>query len=338
MNLGPRLVVNFDVVVVVMKQLLLLASLAATGFVGCSNAEFTSGNARARDAKDSSTNPTPSTPTETKPVVPACTDTSLVTGAHLIIALDNSGSMKETDCPDMNNGQCGSATNREKALLSSYDALSKLYETYKDQASALSTISYSVFTPTSVGGNLPGSSIVALATDGSGRSRLEQSLAITRRPVGDTPYASALNEAKSLRSQLASQFSNDNKPRVVVVITDGEPTDRNPVQVLGDILNFKSGSQVQWITVMVNAANQTKEQRQARHKTMLQTYYERDLGPRQSNGHWYAPNYANFDAYFSDIVSLPSASSDQIIEIDSSDKLQKVLLDEIVAKKVECRN
>lgn len=297
------------------------------GLAACNGASF-SGAGKA-NGKNTATD----TPAATPQINQGCSDQAVVTGAHIVFLLDNSGSMQKTDCQRGWGNTCGAQTNRETAVLESYNALSSIVTKYPSQASALSTVSIGQFTP---GRSYGAPNIVAMETRGDSLAQLQNQLMFLRQPTGDTPYLDGTRLAKTLLDQINSTFVSDGKPRVVIMVTDGEPTDRNPAAVLADAQTIRA-SGAQWFTVMVNNG-QTRDQRASVHRNMLMNDYERGRGRQQSNGHWYTSNYPNFDAYFADIMSLPTNMSNQIIEVSSANDLQKVILEKIIATKIECRN
>lgn len=300
----------------------LLFSLAA-----CNGASF-SGSGKAKG-----NNPAINDPAAAPAIGDQCTDQALVTGAHIVFLLDNSGSMQKTDCQRGWGSGCMSQTNRESAVIETYNALSAIVSKYPDQSSAMSTMSIGQFTP---GRSYGAPHTVAMETRGDGLSQLQNQLMFLRQPTGDTPYLDGTGLAKTLLDQVNVTFADDGKPRVVIMVTDGEPTDRNPAAVLADAKAI-GASGAQWFTVMVNNG-QTRDQRATTHRNMLLRDYERSRGRKQSNGHWYTENYPNFDAYFADIMSLPTNMSNQVIEVTSANELQKVILEKIIATKIECRN
>lgn len=316
--------------------------LLAVLLLACSKTQFAAGGGQGRSGGATpqpqvpeipATPGTPGGTPGTPDVTSGCTNTDKVTGAHLLFLMDNSGSMEQTDCPG-GRATCLGETEREKALLVSFDVLSQVQAKYPFQTSAVSTLSYAQFTP----GAVPGfrSKLVGFEIKGQGRGEFQRDIQFLRQPAGDTPFAGAVEQARDLSQSINSMFSNDGKPRVIVVVTDGEPTDRDPAQVLADVKAVRATG-LKWITVKVTNG-QSKDARTAAHRTlMLNSYENSSRGRTQSNGHWYVPRYANFESYFAELMLFSSASSDQVIEIDTSDKLQKVILEEIIAKEVQCK-
>ncbi len=298
------------------------------GIFACNGADF-AGTGKGK-TKNSAIGNNPAQPSNN---LDQCTERAAVTGAHVVFLLDNSGSMTKTDCQRGWGNGCMAETNREKAVAEAYNALSSIVTKYQTQASALSTVSVGQFTP---GSSYGAPNIVAMETRGDGLTQLKNQLMFLRQPTGDTPYLDGSRLAKTFLDQLNVTFANDGKPRVVIMVTDGEPTDRDPSAVLTDAKAIRA-SGAQWFTVMVNNG-QSRDQRANVHRRMLLSDYENGRGRQQSNGHWYTPNYANFDAYFADIMTLPTNMSDQVIEVANANELQKVILEKIIATKIECKN
>lgn len=310
------------------KKLLWCLGLSLVA-LACNGADF-AGTGKGK-TKNSAVGNNPAQPNNN---LDQCTERATVTGAHVVFLLDNSGSMSNTDCQRGWGSGCMAETNRERAVAEAYKALSSIVTKYPGQATAMSTLSVGQFTP---GSNNGAPNIVAMETRDDGLSQLQSQLMFLRQPTGDTPYIDGSRLAKTFLDQLNVTFASDGKPRVVIMVTDGEPTDRDPAAVLADVKAIRA-SGAQWFTVMVNNG-QSRDQRANVHRRMLLNEYENGRrGRQQSNGHWYTPNYANFNAYFADIMTLPTNMSDQVIEVSSANDLQKVILEKIIATKIECKN
>jgi hypothetical protein len=121
------------------------------------------------------------------------------------------------------------------------------------------------------------------------RQNLSQSMAFSRLPFGLTPYGSGLTGA----TNLFSTVPNDAKAKVLVFVTDGEPTDRDPRGVAAQAAKMMSAD-VEIITVFI-AGPATRVQRKTSHADMLRRF--NDASVNDGTGPWYSNNIGSFDEY-----------------------------------------
>ena len=119
---------------------------------------------------------------------PPCEDKEEIEGAHFIFLVDNSGSMLETDCPNRDEeGRCDE-TNREKAMLATFDTLSELFES-SDSLGSLSFLSLARFTPVDQGSLIESpeqTDFISIPAKADRRDELKDGLRYNRTPKGDT--------------------------------------------------------------------------------------------------------------------------------------------------------
>jgi len=263
-------------------------------------------------------------PTGQAPDTPICAANQKAIGSNILFMVDNSSSLSATDCPspvrgnqiqDGNAGmidswQCNGATNREQAVLAAYDLLSDV-STRDPSPSAVSNVSVIGFPAQ---GNQTQN--VIFATNGgisslqpaTNRAGLQTSLQFTRQPFGATVFGAPLANAASFFQQPAS----DARSRIAVLITDGEPTDRNPADTTSRAQQLRQQG-VDVVTIFVTNS-QTRAAREQAHTAMLQSWDQRSQG-----GRYYAPQYQSFDAYIADILgrngkaSLTDAVTSQVV-------------------------
>jgi len=295
-------------------------ALAAIGVmllaIGCNGADF-SADDRATAAPpppDVTTTTIPTTVT-TKPIAPTpeCRDGQQRVGAHVAFLVDNSNSNSDTDCPNRRrigslNGsdifECGSATNRETATLAAFDTLARVRATAvtpgEEQALATSRMAVASFPATSNGRD--GTDGWELRTRGgwlnvddpARRAELGSSMSFTRRPGGMTPYGAAVDAARALFRSVP----DDGKAKVAVLVTDGEPTDRDPVAVAEASADLARRG-IELVTVFVTRG-ETRSQRVAKHTEILRTYNTNSVN--QGRGTWFASRYQSFEAYIANLL------------------------------------
>ena len=150
---------------------------------------------------------------------------------NIVFTIDNSGSNKgngstevATDCPDKVDNKCTGETVRKKTLLHVVGELRTLDAQNADSAA---TSYYSIV-------EFATNAQLRLGTSStSGVPNLDVLSGImdfTKTPEGYTSYVSAFNMAQSILSSSANP-SVSNKPKVVIKITDGFPTNK-PEEVL----------------------------------------------------------------------------------------------------------
>jgi hypothetical protein len=260
-----------------------------------------------------------------------CQEVTSTIGAHFMFLIDNSGSMRTTDCPQRDGDVCKGETNREIAILRAYDELARIYEQSGKADTSLSTISFVQFTPNS-------SDEDGLAYSEIDKERLEptqavpenrdslvQKIRFVRRPGGDTPYLNAVEGGHDLVDDVDSNFAADKKARVAVIVTDGEPTDRNPAEVRTRAQALKNKG-VKVFTIMVAAGGPRID---AHRKRMLE--YE------EFHDGWRDAAYPSFDRYMEELQAIPSTISDKVIQIAEAKDLGAIIETEVIQKETSCQ-
>lgn len=243
-------------------------------------------------------------PTST-PTPPQCTDKQVPVGAYVAFLVDNSNSNVSTDCPDGKKigtfkgsdlYECGSATNREKAVIEAFKVLKESATSANAREESHSSVAIASF-PTAenyVDGFAIKSPGNWLTTASAQESDLQKSLSFTRRPLGLTPYGAAM----SAGNQLFGGVNDTSKARVAVLVTDGEPTDRDAGAVAQKAEELRAKG-VEVFTVFVTNS-QTRNQRIADHLAMLNDFNQRSLA--DGRGPWYSQRYASMNEYARDLL------------------------------------
>jgi von Willebrand factor type A domain len=287
----------------------------------CGNAKFSSGGSGRKTPTPTPVAPVapPTIPTTPPPVGPICTDAQKAIGANIVFLVDNSNSNAKSDCPGavttpQNVSTCAGETNREKSLLAAFDLLADV-STKDTSPSAASNISIVEFPSTSGTSKVATNGWISSRPAADSRATIKAASAFTRNPVGATPYGAAISAA----STLFASSANDARSRVAVLITDGEPTDRDPIAVASSAAELRKAG-VEVITVYI-ANDQGRTQRQAEHETMLRDWDSRWLANSPS-AHYYVDSanlIKNLDDYLSYIfgkngkVSLGDAVTSAVV-------------------------
>lgn len=230
--------------------------------------------------------------------------------------IDNSSSNGATDCPggkrigqvgDVNLMECTSETGREKAVLSAFDVLAEVAS--KDgREAAVSNLSVIQFPGQISTANARQEVNAQTMTNGwlrsspaeANRTQLSSAMQFTRKPYGSTPIGAASESGISLFSQVPT----DGRSRVVVLVTDGEPTDTNPADVTAKADRLKALG-VEVISVFMTNG-QTRQQRIAAHETMLRGWEDLQV---KNTSHCYKGSYASFDEYLNALLGKNGQAS-----------------------------
>ncbi len=166
------------------------------------------------------------------PPPPACQNQEILLGAKVVFMIDNSSSNAYTDCPNRQTMQavsgsqvfqCNAAPKRYTAVL---DAVADIYEkskvTSKENPSSVASIVF----PNTRNLNVQWTNI-----DENSKNKMAQELGVLKTPYGLTPFEEGIANAEKLFSQIQSSTAQESA-KLLIVVTDGFPTDRNPVGTL----------------------------------------------------------------------------------------------------------
>lgn len=258
--------------------------------------------------------PTPALPSPSPsqaPATPACQNAQQAIGANVVFLIDNSNSNSATDCPSPTQTnvvgnvpvyQCGAATNREKAVLGAFDALVNVAATDKRDlaVSSLAVVQFPIAENNASGSRVMTNGWIRTTAGQNDRASLANALMFTRQPVGATPYGAAIASANSLFASM----QNEGRARVAILVTDGEPTDRNPADTVAQAQQLRNLG-VQIITIYVTNG-QSRNQRVTSNQQML-SFWEQSA--QAKNNHWYSSNYNNLQEYLNAITGTTSQPS-----------------------------
>lgn len=276
--------------------------------------------------------------TSQPPKQEVCQDQSTKIGAYVAVVIDNSGSNSEHDCPNAvaAPGPVTSVpayrceeTNRERAVLRSLKALSTPAVTpgpgQGSNAQAQSFVGVVEF-PTKED-PYEGHKIWGQGWQPVDQSQgtMQDSLAFTRTPYGQTPYGSGLSGAKTLMAAAPKD-----RPRAIIFLTDGEPTDRQPSQTLHIAEQLKADG-IEILTVFVNT-QQDREKGRQEHRTLLKGFQD-TLQQYNRTNWWIGNEFPSFESYLDTLLGgngKPSlldriTSPSRKYEVSNSQQLETTL-------------
>ena len=239
-------------------------------------------------------------------------------GGYVAFIVDNSESHNLSDCPKPRKigvhplnpqdflEECTAQTEREKAV--EY-ATSVLGSFGSEDKSITSMVSFA---------NFPNNKAPIKWMDATtDRSALISQLQILRRPYGVTPYNQGLKSA--IQIFRAAPPTSNKTPKILVFITDGFPTDKNPKQTLALASQLKNQHKVKILSVMITGKVSQSTLRE-KHKAFL----------REFPLDWMDSSYQrNHDAYILDLLGDGSAQnggllknmSDSLVFVEESNSL-----------------
>lgn len=263
------------------------------------------------------------------PKAPSCQPGEAFVGANFMFMIDNSGSMKLTDCPKStdNENRC-TKTEREQAIMKSFDTLLQAASTNASQdpgqGSPLSTVSIAKFTPEDRYFGLDEFEepvFFTVETLPENRQLLQDRLQFTRQPKGDTPYLNALQLGQRF---LDSGALHPDQDHYLILITDGEPTDRSPSAVR----QAAAALDAKILTMRIrNPLESEAEDRRAFHRRIIEEEYS----------DWATDPYNNLDQYVDDLLKLaPDISNEPVIALSNAAELETEIFEKILKKNLPC--
>jgi hypothetical protein len=232
-----------------------------------------------------------------------CKDDEVAVGAHIAFLIDNSNSNSATDCPSrrqIGNEQgvdlfeCQAQTNREIAVLSAYEELAKVAERRNSNNLSSSNVAIASFPAKNSTTDWRIHSNGWMTAKSSDLNNVSSVMSFARQPFGITPYGAAMEAGRNLFNNVR----NDGRAKVAVLVTDGEPTDRDPNSVasLGQALQ---SSGVKVITVFLTQGERRSE-REAQHVSMLENF---EAVYQRANQHWFDSRvFSSFNDYINNLL------------------------------------
>lgn len=253
----------------------------------------------------------PENPAGSSPGIPQCRPDQTKIGTQIAFLIDNSNSNAATDCPGSkkvgvfggaDTYECTQETSREKAVLAVFDLLRDFSAGQSADAMSVSRVAVTSFptrTNYTAGYNIESP---FLAVTAESRSQMQSVLNFTRRPYGMTPYLGALTSA----DQVMNDAVNDKRSKVVVLVTDGEPTDQSPKSAATKAEKLRAAG-MKVITVFYSGTA-ARAQRESAHLAMLQRM---DLAfSLRPERHWYDQSeFATLDSYTTYLLGNASSPS-----------------------------
>lgn len=261
------------------------------------------------------------------------------TGGYVAFVVDNSESHNVSDCPNRHKlgahpvnkqehlYECRESTARERAVKYATQILGSFGE---KNADATSFVSFALFPQMNQDPRWYNAT--------KDRQILSNDLKLLRRPLGVTPYHEGLTSGIRIFSSLTDKHAKDDKPRILLLITDGFPTDKDPERTLQLAQQLKTQHRVKIISVMVTGKSNQNELRN-KHESFMRSF---PMTPTP----WMHSRYnAKFEPYFLHLLGdgtdnhpgLLAKMSDEVIYIEDSHSLPKAI-DKITAREaLGCR-
>lgn len=248
-----------------------------------------------------------------------CPVNSQRVGVNVVFVVDNSSSHEESDPGKPE-------THRERAVLYAQSILSEIGQ---HSAGSQSFLSFVTFPLSSLNGGQPPGLGTWYSADGDS-TQLINALHVLRAPSGVTPYHEGIEKAK----ELFMEVQDREKKNILILITDGYPTDQDPKETL-ELTQSLSSLDVEVVAVMVTGS--PKQHLSDQHRLLMEEYFYK-------NGDiWHASHYADADAYFMDLLGngslaapglLYKMTSGSVISIADSlglkDKVSNLVIKEVL--------
>ena len=233
-------------------------------------------------------------------------------GAYVAFIIDNSESHSTSDCPKAQNfnnpkvkrplKQCMNETSREKSAINAVSILGNLN---RKNPESVSFVAFSHF-PNDDSNLSP-----RWLRPETESAVFKSQLGVLRYPKGVTPYIQGLESALRLFGSV-----KDDKQKVLVFITDGFPTDKNPKNTM-TIARKIQALKVKIISVMITGKS-NQEVLKAKHKGFMENFPE----------NWVDGSYQNnMQAYYRDLLGdglapgLLRGMSDTLVFLEDSTSL-----------------
>lgn len=151
----------------------------------------------------------------------------------------------------------------------------------------------------------------------------------TQAPGGSTPYATGLRAA--VTNFLPGVADTDPREQLVLFLTDGLPTDETPSAIRS--LRAELGDKVKLVIISMYDPNEDPRLADSPLYKNLQSAF---LGPQQwatkpSNPDKYPRTTEGFQRYWSDLISVPEAISNQIVRVAKAADLTSTIESVITA-------
>ena len=265
-----------------------------------------------------------------------CEEKTRRVGANILFMVDNSGSHGVSDCPNNTKigtkygaeiFQCLSRTAREQSILNAVESI-KNFTDVSDQRS-YSSIAFASFPQKN-------NNDYIWYDSKSDLSQFYDQLNILNKPEGMTPYHQAL--AQSLKFFKKTKYKD--KSNVLILITDGYPTDQRPREVLALAEKLKD-LDVKIYTFMVTGESSQENLRKI-HQGFVSGYIDKGMFDLD------AVYKYNISLYFQELLGdggdknlgLLRSISDgaNIFYVKSSKQLKKAINNVVQSKALQCKN
>ncbi|NBO37337.1 hypothetical protein EBU99_02005 [bacterium] len=158
--------------------------------------------------------------------------------------------------------------------------------------------------------------------------KLWSTLDFTHYSRGMTPYKTAFEAAYELLSSEKNKKQGETRAGLMILVTDGLPTDRKPSEIAAARASLGKDTRV--VLMSVYAANPNDENQNSAAKTSLQKLFN------SSDFNWGKEEFAAFTDYWNALLKVPQSDSvrDDYIQVKSTDLKQS--LDNVIDRYVSC--
>ena len=253
--------------------------------------------------------------------------------SYVAFIVDNSESHWQSDCPGKKDlgkhplgksetdrvYECVEQTEREKAVSSASDLLASFGT---EDSFGESFVSFAHFPLGNVGKKESSVKWSDVATEGE---EFKKSLKVLRNPLGVTPYHEGLRSALEMFKAIpqGEEEKADDQTKIIIFITDGYPTDRNPKDTMGLAAKLKTEHKVKIFSVMVT---------QVKDRSKLIERHQETF--KQMGDNHFDTSYSDFEAYFNDLVGDGTAENPGLLH-NMSDSVDYVKDSSTITSKID---
>ena len=160
------------------------------------------------------------------------------------------------------------------------------------------------------------------------RDKVWNMLKFTHTSRGMTPYTTAFEAANSLLVSSEVKKAGDDRPGLMVLITDGLPSDRLPSKIYAARQTLGTDTRVVIMSVFQPGANEDEQNKPARD-ALAQAYNDYDWGKEE---------YQSFDAYWNALNEVPKSPKVRDDEFAIESKNLLTSMDQLLERYLKCKS
>jgi len=167
-----------------------------------------------------------------------------------------------------------------------------------------------------------------IAFSTSWRDQIWKMLKFTHTSRGMTPYTTAFDAANRLLVSSEGKKAGDDRPGLMVLITDGLPSDRMPSKIYEARQALGTDTRVVIMSVFQPGANEDQQNKPARD-SLAKAYTEYDWGKEE---------YQSFDAYWNALKAVPKSPKIRDDEFAIESKNLLTSMDQLLDRYLKCKS